>query len=662
MKKIFIITLSFFFSVSSFAQKGKMKKGNKKYQNLAYIEANEKYNEAIEAGENSPEVYKRLANTYYFNNKMEEAIKWYTALFSNKEVEIEPEYYYRIAQAYKYVENYKYSDLWMQEFVAKNPSDSRAKLYLESKDYLSKIDNFSGQIILKNAVFNSEKSDFGAFLYEDEIYFASNRKNGKKYKWNNEPFLDIYKTDSTQANSELFNKKLNTKLHESSIVFTPNGEIAFFTRNNIVKNREYVDSTGVNLLQLFRAKKDGEGNWGEAELVEINNENYSIAHPTINNAGTKIYYASDMPGTLGKSDIFVSTLDSEGNLGTPKNLGELVNTEGQETFPFINEKGDLFFASNGHVGLGGLDNFVIREFEFTKSLEEPLYVENMGIPVNSSNDDFAYAEYLSKNRTGFVSSNRKGGKGNDDVYTFKVPKCYQIIDGIVKERQTDAILVGAKVALMNKENQNDHQEMISKNDGTFSFKVDCEKSFRAIGSKEEYSPDHKDAYVPRRKKKTFITLKLNQLPKMETIVMVDTKGEQQIVDVDLNKFKKGQNLRELLGLKPIQFDYNKSSIRKSSREELLKIIQVLKKYPKMRIKVESHTDARGKASYNLRLSKSRNKSTVDFLIKEGKIDPSRIEGEGFGETRILNKCKDGVKCTDKEHEENRRSDFIVLDN
>ncbi|WP_196893196.1 OmpA family protein [Aureivirga marina] len=638
-----------------------MKKGIKKYENLAYIDASEKLLAAVEAGEKSPEVYQKLGNTYYFNNKMEDAVKWYSELFSLGE-KVDSEYYYRISQAYKYLGKYKDSDTWMQKFVAENPSDSRAKLYEKQQDYLINIDDFSKEIKLKNVVFNSEKSDFGATLFEGKIYFASNKKDGDKYKWNEEPFLDIYVTDSSFIQTESFDKKLNSKLHESSIVFTPNGEIAFFTRNNYVENKEHTDSVGVNRLQLLRVRKDAEGNWGKAELVSINNENYSIAHPTINKAGTNLYFASDMPGTHGKSDIFVSTIDVEGTLGTPKNLGELINTEGQETFPFINEKGDLFFSSNGQVGLGGLDVFVVRELEFTKPLEEPLYVENMGMPINSSNDDFAYAEYLSKKRKGFVSSNREGGKGNDDIYSFIVPKCYQIIDGIVKNRQTDQILIGAKVALKNKKDRNDHYEMISKNDGTFSFKVGCEKTFRAFGTKEDFTPDKEDIFIPRRKKKNFITLRLNPMPKKEEIILVDTKGEEQIVDVDLNEFQKGQNLRELLGLKPIRFDYNKSSIRKDSKEELLKIIQVLKKYPKMKIDIQSHTDARGRASYNLKLSKARNKSTVDFIIKEGGIDPERISGQGFGETKILNKCKDGVKCTDAEHEENRRSDFIILEN
>ncbi|WP_196889296.1 OmpA family protein [Aureivirga sp. CE67] len=664
MKKILLIILSFFCSAAFYAQKGKVKKGNKKYDKLAYIDATEEYLKAVENGADSPEVYQKLGNAYFYNNKMEDAVKWYSKLLNQDNDAVDPIYYYRLSQAHKYQGNYKDSDKWMLKFAEKSPSDSRSKLFKESRDYLTTIPNKSDEIQLTNAKFNSEKSDFGTFLYKDTIYFASNRKEGEKYKWNNQPFLDLYIVDSEKNDIISFDEKLNTKLHESSIVISPNGDYAFFTRNNIIGKKEHSDSDGVNRLQLYRVRKNEDGKWGKEELLKINSDDYSVAHPTINQDGTKIYFASDMPGTVGESDIYVAKLDEEGNLEEPQNLGSLVNTEGQESFPFINEKGDLFFASNGHIGLGGFDNYVIREFEHDDSFQETLYVDNLGKPINSSKDDFAYTEYLSSNRKGFLSSNRENGKGDDDIYSFKVPKCYQIIDGIVKDKKTDQIITGANVVLDNKNNVVSSPEAISNADGTVSFKVECGTTFKVVGAKEKYTPDETEIYIPRRKKENIVTLRLSLIPEgivEDTIVFEDKDGNEQVVQVNPKDLKVGQDLKEIFKINPIYFDFDKSTIRKDSKVELKKIIKILNKYSNLKIDVQSHTDVRGSNTYNESLSKRRNKATIAYLVNEGGINPNRIVGEGYGETRIINKCKEGVKCNDTEHEENRRSEFIILE-
>ncbi|MBT8270507.1 MAG: OmpA family protein, partial [Bacteroidia bacterium] len=480
--------------------------------------------------------------------------------------------------------------------------------------------------------------------YKDQFIFASSRDTKQKtYNWNGQPFLELYtatkQDDGNYTDVRKFDDRINTKYHESTASFLPTDDVVYFTRNNYFKRNLERDDEGVNRLQMYRAKLQEDGSWGDIESVHFNSQYYSVAHPTVNVYGTRVYFASDMEGTVGNSDLFMADINDDGTLGEPVHLGSAVNTEGSESFPYINSKGDLYFSSNGLTGLGGLDIFMVRDFELKLDNHEQLIVENVGKPINSSKDDFAYYENLGT-KEGFFTSNRDGGKGDDDIYFFKIPDCLQDLEGIVFDERTKELIPGAKVRLFDQAGQQ-IEEMIVGEDAKYKFAdLNCEKEYLVRVEKENYSTDE------------------------DRIATTDNRKETLLLDLEISSDEvvvtEGTNLRDALDLNPIYFDLDKWNIRPDAEVELQKVIAVLNQYPDMRIDVQSHTDSRATNAYNEALSQRRNNSTIKYIIEIGGIDPKRISGRGYGETALSNDCGDGVKCSEDEHQQNRRSDFIVI--
>ena len=556
---------------------------------------------------------------------------------------LDAEYYFRYAQALKYGENYEESDKWMKKFNASKSNDSRGRAFASTVNYLAKIEKASKDFEVKNMDFNSEVSDFGTTQYKDKLIFASSRGDGKSYGWNDQPFLDLYavekQDDGTYINVESYDETVNTMYHESTPSFTPDDQLMFFTRNNYTNKKLKRDSEDITRLKLYRARLQEDGTWGDIESIHFNSNQYSVAHPSINVYGTKLYFASDMPDTQGKSDLYVVDINTDGTLGKPVNLGAKINTEGQETFPFINERGDLFFSSNGYPGLGGLDVYVIRDFENKYASAGTIVAENLAKPINSPQDDFAYYENLGTNE-GFFSSNRLNGKGDDDIYSFaaKETKCEQIVAGIVKDKNTRELLADATVILFDKDGK-EMQRLVVEDDAAFTFSLDCDEEYLVRAQKQDYASDEVRFTTPSTKQE--LELELNLSKEVREIVV-------------------GTDLADVLDIPIIYFDFDKSNIRPDAALELQKVIAVMKQYPNMKIDVRSHTDSRAPYSYNESLSKRRNKSTIAHIIKVGLIDANRLTGNGYGERRLTNRCSDGVPCTEEEHQLNRRSEFIVV--
>ncbi len=641
-KTIGILMLSLIFSLGHAQKRGKLRQADKEYDNLAYLKTSEILLEVAESGFTSVDLLQKLANSFYFNNDMENAAKWYGELMKKKVDGIDPEYYFRYAQALKSVENYEESDKWMQKFAQEDRSDLRGQAFKTRVDYLAKIDEASREIDVYSLEINSEVSDFGSTQYKDQLVFASSRGGGKKYKWNEQPFLDLFTADKTSegkyTNVTKMDTDINSKYHESTVAFTPDDQVMYFTRNNYFKGKYKKDEDGTNRLKIFKATLDDDGKWGNIESVPFNGDAHSVAHPTINVKGTKMYFASDMNGTLGASDIFEVDINSDGSLGEPVNLGQAVNTEGHETFPFINSEGDLYIASNGFTGLGGLDVFVIRDFENKRALNQPMALENVGRPINSPMDDFGYYENLGT-KEGFFTSNRDGGKGDDDIYGFKIPDPKQDIEGKVLDQETGEPIPDAVVILYDSDG-NEIQRVTTGPDGSYTLKdLDIETEYLIRAEKDSFLSDEKRFTTPKKKQQLEIELSLE-------------KDEKEIGE--------GTDLAETLGIPIIYFDFDKSNIRPDAEVELQKVIAVLKKYPNMTIDVRSHTDSRAPADYNQALSDRRNKSTIDYIIKTGGIDASRLTGQGYGESQLVNHCSDGVDCSEAEHQLNRRSEFIIV--
>ncbi len=647
MKTFKVLIFSLLTVAIAFSQNKKVDRitDSEDYNEFAYIKTSEVLLRLAEKGYESVELFQKLGNSFYFNNKMPEASKWYGKLVNMEgDHEIDPEYYYRYAQSLKSIEDYENSNIWMQKFSDAKPSDSRGRAFLSDVDYLADIAAASnGDIEIKNLDFNSELSDFGTNFYNGELLFASSRGGGRDYKWNEQPFLDIYTVrrgeDGSFNKPKNLDKIVNTKLHESSVAFTPNDSVMYFTRNNFFKKKARRGEDGVNRLQLYRATLQFDDSWGDIESIHFNSRDFSVAHPTVNKAGTVVYFASDMKNTFGQSDIYMAPILEGGVLGEPKNLGRLINTEGQETFPFINSDGDLYFASNGYPGLGGLDIYVVRDFEaiLTSKGAKDYVIENVGKPVNSPQDDFAYYENLEL-KEAFFTSNRTGGKGDDDIYTFTIPENTMIVEGVVIDKNTQEIIPGSTVVLLDA-NGNELNQVVANDKAEFSFEVLGDQEYFIRVSKEKYSTDEQRFTTPRKKQELKLEFRLEK---------------------DVEEVEVGDDLAEVLDIPIIYFDFDKSNIRRDASFELEKVISALKQNPNMKIDVRSHTDSRAPKAYNQALSDRRNKATIEYIVTQGGIDASRLTGRGYGESQLVNNCADGVKCTPEEHQLNRRSEFIIV--
>jgi outer membrane protein OmpA-like peptidoglycan-associated protein len=622
---------------SGMAQKSGLDKAEKNYNQYAYIDAIAVYEKVAKKGYKDEKMFQRLGNAYYFNAELTKALKWYDALFALN-TEQETEYYYRYAHTLKSVGDYKKSDQILELFNQKIKTDNRGLLFEKNKNYLEQIKKNSGRFEIFDAGINSRYSDYGSSFLDNKLVFASARDTGgvakTKFKWTNKSFTNIYtaelNADGSVGIPKRFENKINSKFNESTPVFTKDGLTMYFTRNNFLNGTKGTDNKKVTLLKLYKASYIG-GKWTNIVELPFNSDQYSVAHPTLSVDEKKLYFASDMPGTFGQSDLYSVTINTDGSFGKPENLGEMINTEGRETFPFISGDNELYFASDGRPGLGGLDVYVStikKDLTFSE-------VQNVGAPINTKLDDFGFI-LDSKSRTGFFSSNRDGGHGYDDVYRFSETGklvCEQVLSGIIVDVETNAALDNAKVNLL------DYQfqiigEMVTGVDGEYNFKVYCDKKYYVRAIKRDYETKEISAIID----KTYLTLSM-------------TKA--------ICKVTVGDDLAKCFGIKMIYFDLDKSDIRSEAALVLEKILSVLNQYPNMKLDIRSHTDSRATFKYNEALSDRRVNAVITWLIKNG-IAVDRLKGKGYGETQLVNQCDDNMRCTEEEHQANRRSEFIII--
>ena len=633
MKTLYTLVFVLSITIGAFGQGSKLNKADKKYDKYSYIDAIEIYEKVAEKGYKSVELFEKLGNAYYFNGELDKASKWYGELFALNQ-EVDSEYYFRYAQALKAEGNYEKSNQYMELFAQKT-DDSRAKLYQQNKDYLTDIDAVSGKYTMDKTDVNSEFFDYGPTFFGKQIVFTSSRSEGNQYSkihdWTKQNFTDLF-VASIDNNGKLgsvenFSKTVNTKFNESSPVFTKDGKTMYFTRNNYNDGKKRKSDDKVIMEKIYKAELVN-GEWTNIKEVPFSNDNYKTAHPTLSPDEKTMYFASDMPGSFGLSDLYKVSIDSNGNFGSPENLGPTINTEGRETFPFVDADNNLFFASDGHPGLGGLDIFEAKSTN--NSFEKPV---NVGKPLNSPMDDFGYV--TNKDGLGFFSSNRDGGSGYDDIYTFTV--CTHTLSGLITDVDTKEILPNAKVIVFD-DKMNQISETTASENGSYSFKIECNKKYYIRVSKQDYETTEK-SFGP-----------------------VNKTGESKL-DIELKRnifpIEVGTDLGKVLGVSIIYFDLDKWNIRPDAAEDLEKIIAVMNQYPNMTIDIRSHTDSRQTHKYNELLSDRRAKSTLEFMVKNG-INRNRLTAKGYGETQLVNNCSDDVPCSEAEHQKNRRSEFIVL--
>ena len=585
-------------------------------------------------------MFKKLGNSYYFNSDFEGAAKWYGELFAMNPSP-EAEYYYRYAQSLKSVGQIDKANKLMAEFSAKFNNDSRGKLYKEDTNYLNQIKNNSGRYKIEDAGINTKYSDYGSFVYNNKIYFASARDTGnfsqRKHKWTGEYFTNLYFADidpATNSSSKVnkFKTSLNTKFHESSPAFTKDGKTVYFTRNNFINGKKGKDENKITLVKIYKATLEND-KWTNITELPFNSDSYSTGHPALSPDENTLYFASDRPGTLGQSDIYKVSINPNGGYGPPENLGNTINTEGKETYPYVTSENEIYFASDGHPGLGGLDVFV-GKIEDDGTISN---IQNVGADINSPKDDFAYI-IDPVSRRGYFSSNKDGGQGSDDIYKFletRKLQCIQGLEGTITDAATGSILSGAKVTLY--ENQIVKNSIVSDASGKYSFPVECGKTYNVRAENTDYATKEVMVTIDRVTGKTTLPIALDKATCKVTV---------------------GDDLGKCFDIKMIYFKLDKSDIQREAALDLEKILDVLNNNPTMKLDIRSHTDSRASNKYNQALSNRRAESTIKWLIKNG-INASRLTGKGYGETQLVNGCTDGVKCSEEQHQANRRSEFII---
>lgn len=628
-----------------------LEKADEYFDKMWYAEAADLYESFLTNNKDNYtyEVIQKAGDSHYFNSNMERAFYWYDILYNRYKDDISAENIFKYAHSLKGTGKYARAKRLMRLYDRKVKKEGMRYSIEDPRTtpkekVLDNILNTELEYTIRNIKTNSKYSDFSPMFYnEDQLVFASAMDSSffstRRYKWNNQPYLDLYVAKVNNESQEVkdaikFSKKINTKYHEASVTFSPDNTTMYFTRNNYGKKLKR-DKNGVNNLKIYMSRKvDGE--WAEATEVPFNSDEFSTGHPALSPDGKQLYFVSDRPGSLGETDIFVVDVKEDGGYSEPRNLGPDINTERKEMFPFITDK-KLYFSSNGHIGLGGLDIYEVA-FDDEKGFQE---VRNMGKPVNSQKDDFSYIVNEGSQK-GFFASNRRGGKGDDDIYSFSrlLPEELNLnaIAGVVTEQVTGELMPEALITLLD-ENNIKLKEVVSDKDGSFVFEdLDSNTKYTVKATKEGYS---------------------------EVVLNSPTKENELInVEVSLEKLEDLIVLEE--GIKKIKlnmifFDFDKSNIRNDAAVELNRLVSVMKENPSMIIKIESHTDSRGKAAYNKYLSDKRAKSTRAYIISQG-IDPKRIESAiGYGEERLLNGCDGSIKCSSAQHQLNRRSEFIIVD-
>ena len=635
MKNIFTFIALTFLSIATInAQDKSSKKADKQFSKLEFVKAAESYKKLINNGKSSDYVVAQLAECYYNIFNTVEAEKWYATLAEDSS---DPDIIFKYSQMLKANGKYKLSNKWMNKFVELRPADNRATSFLKNPTYLPKIISKGKRFNVQNLDINSEYSDFGGALNNNKLYITSSRNTvglfdlGRwitqriSYGWNNEPYLDIYSFDVTDSgsylNEDYLGSNINTKYHEGLASFDNEGNM-YISRESFYENEYVKDPESNNITSLIGIYKISKGEKNVVAL-NINSVEYSVKNPSISSDGKTLYFSSDMPGGFGNFDIYRGDIDENGNINNVENLGQTVNTEGQEMFPFIGDKNNLYFSSDSQLGLGGLDVF------FTKEVDGKwASARNVGIPVNSNADDFAFSMNEATGE-GFVSSNRSGGKGSDDIYSIKrlIPICDVLLTANVMDAKTKLGIDSATTSISDKEG-NIASTKTSSNEGVSEFMLVCDEAGKLIVSKEGYNSKIVDLKMSSEE---FTSINI-MLDPIEKIIVAEK--------IELNE---------------IYFDFDKSNIKAEAAFELDKLVQIMNKYPEMTVSIESHTDSKGPSSYNQRLSERRAKTTSQYVISKG-IDSSRLSSAGKGESSPVVDCKN---CSKDEDQLNRRSEFII---
>ncbi|PRP66480.1 OmpA family protein [Nonlabens agnitus] len=623
--RITILLMGLCTSFCAQAQELSLKQTNRLYKNQAYVEAIKNY----ENLKPTTEVLKKLGDCYYYVGDMDKAAFTYSKVEDKGGVIEDYDRIYRYAQSLMAIKDYDKADSYMLYYQGQSWNTREFLKDLE----LSTPHTFN----VRPMANNGSNSDFGmSFMGNDKVVFASSRNKERPiYAWNGLPYLDLY-TATLDRNGSLKSveafEAVNTDLHESNAVFNQAGTVMYFNRNN--EERVKVDGMPVSNMQIFRAELV-DGQWTNITSLPFNDETYSNQHPSLSKDGSTLYYSSNMPGGYGEFDIYKVDILGNGTYGEPVNLGEDINTQHLDQFPYISGTNTLYYATNGKPGLGGLD--IHRSDMVNGTFEKPI---NLGSTINSSRDDFAYIVDENLDRAWF-SSNRSG---TDVLYeSFREENMLDkyAVGGVVKDSITNKLLPESLVSLLD-ERGTVIDDAIVGEDARYFFKIKPNRKYTIRGTRKLYIPQNVDFSTDKNGKISHdILLTLLSYDDAEDMIRQDRKGDTQVE------------------LDQIFFDFDESVIKPQAAATLDNLVDILNKYPEMEIEISSHTDVRGPAEYNLDLSNRRAAATLEYIVSKG-IDRDRLRSIGYGEMQPLNKCVNEGMCTEEEYRLNRRSEFKIM--
>ena len=625
MKKLYYILFIFCSITTLFAQKKvSVKKADALFSSKSYVKAAEAYEQLPQ----SKQVLQNLGDSYYNNFQMTNAVRAYGQLFFAHKDSVNKEVYFRYANALKGINNFDKGDAIMTEYLGYEQNTPKFMKNISRNTPNS----FKLQMMSKNKT----NGDFGISFYGDKVVFASNRNAAEKaYGWNDRPYLDLFSASVDDKGQlvkvEPFSNVINTKKHESNATFSADGKTMYFNRSG--EKQVKIGNEKVAMIKIYKAQFI-DGKWDKITMLPFSSDTYSVEHPFLTKDGKKLYFASDMPGTIGSMDIFVVDVNDDGTYSKPMNLGEKINTIHREQFPFLTTDGTLYFASDGHQGNGNLDIFMSQKLgdsEFDKPL-------NLGATINSEMDDFNFI-LDEKTNKGYFASNRTG---DDNLYTFvqEDNKLQYLVEGEVRDVKTTELLPGARVKLFD-ENGTLLEEILVGKDGTFEFNTEPNKKYKIMAFKDFYIPAEA-TFDTGQKGKVYIDLQMKVQSYYDAEDIINKQADGTV----------------LIELENIYFDLDKWNIKPQAATVLNVLLGILKKYPYMEIEIGAHTDSRASDMYNLRLSNKRAASALEYLVQNG-IDRKKLRSVGYGESKPLIICPKN-DCTPAEHATNRRCTFMIL--
>ncbi|MDB4292375.1 OmpA family protein [Maribacter sp.] len=716
MKKTYLLIV--LLSICSLALQSQDAKRAKTYFDRAfYTDAIPLY-EALVKNDRSKETVRNLADSYYNTYQLPKAAKWYAYLTSVYGEDLDEDYFFKYSQTLKSIGEYAEATEVLIAYYTEKGEIQKVEKLKSDLVYLENVAAIGERFSMKNLALNTPMSEFGAAEIDSNlVYTASEKKGlplvGKMYRWNNQGYLDLYKhplsgLDLGDSISSGFSKKVNTKMHEGTFAISKDRQTLYFTRNNFIRGKKRTDAKKISNLKIYRAVLTN-GEWDNIEELPFNSDDFSTEHPSLSTDERTLYFASDRPGGYGSFDLYEISIAGNGSFGEPKNLGDQINTQRKEQFPFVAKNDDLYFSSNGQPGFGLLDIFIVKKQN--GAYQKP---DNVGKPLNSGFDDFAYT-LKADEKTGYFSSNREEGKGSDDIYSFVVTQpliiadCKQFITGILTDKKTNLPLPHSTISLLDSDNKI-IETLKTGSDASFTFSVECETNYRIEAKKETYEDNsisvrtdtERDATqdgslslfsVEDRTAENLLAEKKKQ-EEAERIAIIEverkrkdakiaqeermreasaTKEREKVAQLKAEKERLQkiaqviekeeaivkQDERIVIKTEEIHFDYSLWYLRRESRERLAKVIEIMKANPGMVIEIGTHTDIRGNDDYNRELSQKRADAAKAFMVKNN-ISDERVIAKGYGESQPIVKCETEESCSEEDHEWNRRCELVVV--